>query len=82
MQWIDSEELQQEKNYRKYKGVKKMEIYILQVLFKGVSEYPRIFDTEKQAKKAKIKMEKSSDGYFLEIYKVSLSLKMKSFEPV
>ena len=49
MPWIGYEELQQEKNYRKYKGVNKMEIYILQVAFKGISEYPRVFDTMKQA---------------------------------
>lgn len=59
-----------------------MEIYILQVTFKSVSEYPRIFDTKKQAKRVKIKMEKSSNDYSLEIYKVNLSLKVKSFELV
>ena len=61
-----------------------MTIYILQSIYKGVPEYPKVFDTRKAAEKAKDKIEKSSlsEDYYMEIYEVVLSLKMKSFELV
>jgi len=56
-----------------------MTIYILQATYKGVLEPPRVFNTKKLAEIYKKKMELSSENYYIEIYEVELSLKMKSF---
>ena len=58
-----------------------MTIYILQSVYKGIPEPPKVFDNEKRAQKIKEKMVNSSPEkeYQVEIYEIELSLKMKSF---
>lgn len=58
-----------------------MIIYILQTIFRGVPEPPKVFDNKKRAEKIKEKMISSSVGqdYYVEIYEIELVLKMKSF---
>ncbi len=60
----------------------KMVIYILQTTYRGVAESPKIFDTEKKAKRIKVGLEKASKNYEVQIFEIALSLKMKSFQLV
>ena len=54
-----------------------MDIYVLTIVFKGISEPPQLFGTERQAKAKMKKMEKYSGDYDLKIWKHTFSLKLK-----